>query len=89
MKAVRIEVSGKVQGVYFRHYAREMAIEFGIKGIVKNLPDGNVEIIAEGDESGIQKFTTWCHNGPVFAKVVEVWISEIEFQGYQKFEIIR
>ena len=68
----RILVSGRVQGVFYRANARERAQELGIAGYVKNLDDGSVEILAEGDEEKISKLIEWCKKGPRLAKVQNV-----------------
>ena len=55
MKCVHLIVSGRVQGVFFRDNTRKKAIELGLNGYAKNLPDGNVEIVAEGSEDRINE----------------------------------
>jgi acylphosphatase len=78
MRRVKILVSGRVQGVYFRMFAQNKAKHLGKKGCARNLPDGRVEIIAEADNSSIEKLIKWCHKGPVTARVDHVEISELE-----------
>jgi acylphosphatase len=78
MRRVKILVSGRVQGVYFRMFTQNKAKQIGIKGCARNLPDGRVEIIAEADHGGIEKFIKWCHKGPVTARVDDVKIIELE-----------
>ena len=65
-------IDGKVQGVCFRARAREHAKALGIKGFVKNLPDGSVELDAEGEETSLRDFLLWCRNGPPGARVDNV-----------------
>lgn len=69
VQAHKIVVSGKVQGVYFRASAQHTAIEIGIKGWVRNEPNGSVLIHAEGTEDQPRAFTKWCHRGPSAATV--------------------
>jgi len=69
---VKIIVSGRVQGVYFRAFSQKQALKRGITGYAKNLPDGNVEIVACGTESACQQLIAWCHKGPLLAKVSAV-----------------
>jgi acylphosphatase len=77
MRRVKILVSGRVQGVYFRMFTQNKAKQIGIKGCARNLSDGRVEIIAEADHSSIEKFIKWCHKGPVTARVDQVEIAEL------------
>ena len=63
-KRVHIIVLGKVQGVFYRASTKDMADKLGLGGIVRNKPDGTVEVIAEGDEGQLQKLIDWCHIGP-------------------------
>ncbi len=77
MRRVKILVSGRVQGVYFRVFTQNKAKHFGLKGTVRNLPDGRVEIIAEAEHPVIEKFIKWCHKGPVTARVDNVEIDEL------------
>jgi len=78
MRRVKILVSGRVQGVYFRMFTQNKAKQFGVKGHARNLPDGRVEIIAEADKNSIEKLIKWCHKGPVTARVDDVDIIELE-----------
>ncbi len=65
-------VDGQVQGVFFRANAKEEASNLGLKGYAKNLPDGRVEIIVQGEESAIKRFIGWCEEGPPSAEVQQV-----------------
>lgn len=71
-KHLNIRVFGQVQGVFFRHSARQKAEELGIKGFAKNEPDDSVYIEAEGEEENLKKFLDWCYQGPAFAQVKKV-----------------
>lgn len=61
---VHLKISGRVQGVCFRHYCRARAEQLGVTGFVRNNFDGSVEIIAEGEEKTVRDFTAWCQHGP-------------------------
>lgn len=87
MKRLKIKISGRVQGVAFRHYAQTRANQTGIKGYVKNMPDGTVEIEAEGEEKALDEFLSWCHRGPDAAKVENVNIQEIPVKDDKSFKI--
>jgi acylphosphatase len=87
--AERIIVSGKVQGVAFRAYAREQAEVVGIVGYVQNLPDGTVEIWAEGEQDAVDEMKEWCKHGPVLADVFEVNSQPVPLEGFISFDIRR
>jgi acylphosphatase len=73
---VRLVISGHVQGVAFRAYAAEEAARLGIAGWVRNLADGRVEALAEGERPRVEAFVAWCGRGPPFARVdaaLESW----------------
>lgn len=78
MRKVKILVSGRVQGVYFRLFTQNKAKHFNIKGSATNLPDGRVEIIAEAGNLAIEKFIKWCHKGPITARVDHVEVTELQ-----------
>jgi len=88
MRKVKILVSGRVQGVYFRLFTQNKAKHFAIKGSVRNLSDGRVEIIAEAEPIIIDKFIQWCRKGPVTARVDHVEVAELESdEVFTSFEI--
>lgn len=87
MKRLKIKISGRVQGVAFRHYAQTRASQTGIKGYVKNMPDGSVEIEAEGEEKALDEFVSWCRLGPDAARVEDINIQEIPVKGDKSFNI--
>lgn len=66
---VHLYVSGRVQGVFFRSNTRRRALELGLTGWVRNLPDGRVEVVAEGEEARVEEFVKWCRRGPPRAAV--------------------
>ncbi len=68
-KRLEITVSGRVQGVFFRASAKRVADAHGLVGYAKNLPDGRVEIVAEGEESGLRALLDWCYRGSLLANV--------------------
>jgi acylphosphatase len=75
--ARRYLVSGKVQGVYFRHSTRTEALRLGVRGVVRNLPDGSVEVLVQGDPSSIEALRQWLHRGPQLARVDRVQEAEL------------
>lgn len=87
-KAVRVLISGRVQGVYFRAYTRDMARPLGLKGYVRNLPDGRVEAVFQGPEDKIDQAVAWCHQGSPNARVDAVEVETITPQEvYADFQI--
>lgn len=87
MKHVLITVIGKVQNVGFRYYTIKKAQELGIKGFVKNMPDGSVYIEAEADEVTLDHFIIWCKKGPTWARVNDLQIQDAPIEGFEKFEV--
>ncbi|NPB09948.1 MAG: acylphosphatase [Thermodesulfobacteria bacterium] len=87
-KRVHVYISGRVQGVWFRAYTKEQADRLGITGWVRNLPDGRVEAVFEGDEDKIEEMIRWCHVGSPQAKVTHVEVIEEPYRGeFESFEI--
>jgi len=68
----RFLVFGKVQGVYFRHSTRLEAQRLGLRGSARNLPDGSVEVLAQGAAAAVGELRAWLHRGPAQARVDEV-----------------
>jgi acylphosphatase len=85
--ARRFMVRGRVQGVGFRYFAEEMALLEGINGFVRNLPDGRVEALAEGDADAVLRFERAIRRGPAGARVEDVEIESIEPAGLVSFRI--
>lgn len=87
-KSIHILLSGHVQGVYFRASARDRALELDLRGIVRNLRDGRVEIVAQGSESSLERFLEWCWQGPAHAQVDDLQIKDWEAGcEYETFSI--
>ena len=70
--ARRFLISGRVQGVGFRFFAEEQARREGLAGYVRNLPDGRVESLVEGDEEAVARFERALHRGPRGARIEQV-----------------
>lgn len=87
MKAIRIYVTGKVQGVFFRQSVKEVADNLNINGFVQNRSDGSVYIEAEADEDSLKKLIQWCHNGPPASTVEKVDVTDSAATGFTKFII--
>lgn len=83
-------VSGRVQGVYYRASTRERARELGLAGWVRNLPDGRVELCAEGPRPALEALERWCHQGPPAARVDGLEARWADATGeFARFEVWR
>ena len=89
METVHLVVKGKVQGVFYRASAKEVALQNGITGWIKNNKEGDVEAMITGTDEQVEKFTNWCRQGPPKAMVDEVTITPKEQMHFNKFDIIR
>lgn len=77
---VHVLIEGRVQGVFFRAATRDEARAWGLAGWVRNLPDGRVEAVFEGDRGAVDAMLAWCRKGPPYAYVDQV---EIDWQPYR------
>ena len=85
-KNLKIKVFGKVQGVFFRYSAKKKAQELGLLGYAKNMPDGTVEIEAEGEKKNLQIFLQWCKEGSETAEVEKVdFVFSEETKNFKDF----
>ncbi|MGG7574775.1 acylphosphatase [Streptomyces sp. BP-8] len=83
----RVVVSGDVQGVFFRDTCRRTADAHAVAGWVRNLPDGTVEAVFEGEPERVRQLVDWAHQGPPTALVDAVSVREEEPEGLRAFEI--
>lgn len=90
MKRVHVFISGRVQGVAFRHYTLKTAVSLGLKGWVRNLDDGRVEAMFEGEDSTVEAMLQWCRKGPSSAIVTNLDIKEEPFfdPQFSEFKIM-
>ena len=85
---VQVLISGRVQGVFFRAYTRDQAVARGLTGWVRNLPDGRVAAVFEGDREKIDSMLVWVQEGPPYAAVDEILTDWQPHQGeFQEFKI--
>ena len=87
MKRVRVRVSGRVQGVFFRAETRARAESLGIAGLVRNDLDGSVEAVFEGPADRVESLVDWCCRGPAGAQVDDVQIVEEQPLGEVGFQV--
>lgn len=85
---IHLRITGRVQGVWYRASACEQAKSLGLRGWVRNRPDGRVELVAEGPRAGLESLLEWCRTGPPLARVDDV---ETEWRpaagGFSSFEV--
>ena len=90
MTSVSVIAHGRVQGVAFRHFTCQRALELGVTGWVRNLPDGSVEGLFEGEYSAVAALVEWCRIGPPAAQVERLDVREDTFRGeFDSFSITR
>jgi acylphosphatase len=83
----RVLVSGRVQGVFFRDTCRRLAVEHGVTGWIRNLPDGRVEAVFEGSAEDVRQMVAWAHSGPRLAVVDDVVVYPEPPEGLGAFLI--
>jgi acylphosphatase len=81
MKRMHVYISGRVQGVFFRAATRRAAVDLNLTGWVRNMDDGRVEVVLEGEDADVAKMIAWCKIGSPAAKVEEVTLSEEHYTG--------
>lgn len=88
-KRIHAIISGKVQGVFFRYYTKRLADELELTGWVTNLPNGSVEVVAEGDDHQLKKFISFLRKGPKLSRVDKIKIEEEKYtENLREFKII-
>jgi acylphosphatase len=88
METVVILLSGKVQGVSFRSFARNLANKLHLTGYAVNLPDGNLEVLFQGIEENIKEAIRYCEKGPISSSVERIEITKLKnskkYTGFEK-----
>ena len=88
MVSAHVFITGRVQGVYFRYKTRDEAKKFDVKGWVRNLPDGRVEAVFNGNKENVEKLVDFAGKGPSGAKVLDVDVTWQDYSGeFEKFEV--
>ena len=87
MTRVRVLVRGRVHGVFFRAEARSRAESLGVAGWIRNLPDGSVEAVFEGEDERVESMVGWCRRGPAGAEVESVEVEREEPAGEAGFRV--
>jgi acylphosphatase len=89
VKRVRVLVSGRVQGVFFRQTCARLAREAGLGGSIRNRDDGRVEAVFEGDDGAVDRLVAWCREGPDHARVEDVEVTSETPIGETIFHVTR
>ena len=87
-KSVRLYIDGTVQGVFFRIFIKENAERHDIKGFVRNLEDGKIEVFLEGDANNVNKMIELCRKGPKHAQIRNVELKPERFQDFKTFKVL-
>lgn len=87
MKTLKIFITGNVQGVFFRKFIKENADQLHVRGYIRNLPDGMVEVIAEGRDENVNHLLELCRLGSRQSEVKGVKFEEIKHQNFKDFRI--
>ena len=88
MKTTKIFITGTVQGIFFRRFIKEEAEKLGLKGFVRNLDDGRIEVVAEGKDENINKMIAICKKGSAHSIIKNVQSQEIRNQGFDSFKVL-
>jgi acylphosphatase len=83
----RVLISGRVQGVLFRDTCRRLAVQNGVAGWVRNLPDGRVEAVFEGQDGDVRRMVDWAHGGPGLAEVNDIAVQSEPPEGLTAFQV--
>lgn len=87
-KAVRLYISGTVQGVFFRRFVKDNADKLNVRGFVRNLEDGRIEIFIEGEQDNIANMISICKRGPAHSNLRKVDEKEEKLQDFKEFKIL-
>lgn len=87
-KAVRLYITGTVQGMFFRQLIKENAERYDVKGFVRNLEDGRIEVFLEGEMDNVKKMIEICSKGPKHAKIEKVEEKDEKFQDFKTFKVL-
>ncbi|HEY2224401.1 acylphosphatase [Actinomycetospora sp.] len=85
MSARHAVIHGRVQGVFYRASAEQEATRLGVAGWVRNLPDGTVELVVEGDDAAVERMLEWAGRGPSHAQVTHVDVADRTEEGHTGF----
>ena len=87
-KSVILYINGTVQGVFFRMFVKENAERYNVKGFVRNLEDGRIEVFLEGNADDVNKMIELCKKGPKHAQIKNVEIKPERFHNFKVFKVL-
>lgn len=87
-KSVRLYINGIVQGVFFRDFVKENAERCNVKGFIRNLEDGRIEVFLEGNVDDVNKMIEICKTGPKHSQIKNVEEKEERFQDFKNFKVL-
>lgn len=87
-KSLRLYITGTVQGIFFRNFVKENAERYNVKGFVRNLEDGRVEVFLEGNIDDVKKMIELCKQGPKHSQIKNVEEKEEKFQDLRDFKVL-
>ena len=88
-KSIRLHITGFVQGIFFRQFIKDQADKNKVRGYVRNLEDGRIEIFLEGDKNSVDAMLEICKKGPAHAKIRSIEEKPEPFQDFKEFKIFR
>ena len=89
MHTIHLLITGKVQGVFYRASAKDVADRLGLKGWIRNTKEGDVEAVVTGEQNEVMLFARWCRQGPPRADVEDVIVTEKPEEGFADFVVER
>ncbi len=87
-KSIRLYITGTVQGIFFRGFVKENAERYDVKGFVRNLEDGRIEIFLEGDGDNVNRMIELCKKGPKHSQIKKVEEKPERFQDLKTFKVL-
>jgi acylphosphatase len=87
-KAVRLYITGTVQGIFFRQFVKDNAERYNLFGFVRNLEDGRLEVFVEGDMENVDKMIELCQKGPKHSQIKKVDVKDEKIQDFKEFKIL-
>jgi len=87
-KSIRLYITGTVQGIFYRAFVKENAEKLNVKGFVRNLEDGRVEVFLEGNTNEVDKMIELCKKGPKHSEIRKVEIKDEKFQDFRVFKVL-
>jgi acylphosphatase len=87
-KSVRLYIIGSVQGIFFRSFVKQNAEKLDVRGFIRNLEDGRLEVFLEGDADKVNQMVKICEKGPKHSQIRDVQIKKEPFQDFRNFKIL-